>query len=322
MGAADEVRPDRLERFDAAGAGQRRPGDRATTLVVGAAVPALVACAAWWLGAGFVAAVAAGGVVVGPLVAVRRAEHLARPGWLQTSIVLGIQAPLALCLLISAYAIAGSLLAALDPDPAYAYGAFLFVIPYGMLFGTPVAIPVAIVAGFLVHRASGMSPARARRHVGALAIAAVAGSVVTLGSVTGLLARVVPGAAPIDWAGATAAVRLTLTIENHSSRDLDIMVDWDSGDGGRSGSIAGAPACSVVVSRFDLDGVAWAVGAVDEAELDPLGPPFATAVEWPGSNPAITLRIAADGAGSVVAGSRAVLAPDGPWPPERVVPCP
>ena len=217
-----------------------------------------------------------------------------------------------------------SILAVLSPEPgtAYAFWAWVFVLPYGMVFGTPVAVPVSIVGGFLVHRAGRMAPGRARRHVGALVVAAGVASLVTLASVSGLLARVLPGVAPVDWAATTAAVRLTMTVENHSSHDVSLLADWDEGDGGRSGSITGAPSCAVIVDRLALNGSRWSVTAFDESEMEPSGPAIASSAEWPGGDPAITIRLAEDGTASVVIGSRPFPATDEAWPPERLVPCP
>lgn len=324
MAAGADLTLDDLEPISAGGRGPGLPRPWRVTLLVGAAVSALVACVAWWLGVPFVAALAAGGVLAGPLVAVRRAERLTGPGWLATSIVLGIQAPLLVCLVITAYGIVTSVLAALSPDPgtANALWAFAFVLPYGMVLGTPVAVPVSIVAGFLVHRAAGMEPERAHRHVGTLAVAALVASLVTLASATGLLARVVPGAAPVNWAATTAAVRLTLAVENHSSSDVSLLVDWDDGDGGRSGWITGAPSCAIVVDRLDLSGSAWSIAAYDESEMEPSGLPIASSAGWPGDDPAITIRLAGDGTATVVAGARTDTITDGGWPPEPVVPCP
>jgi hypothetical protein len=324
MAAGADLRLDDLEPIGAVERGSEMPRPWRVTILVGAAVSALVACVAWWLGVPFVAALAAGGVVAGPLVAVRRAGRLAGPGWLATSIVLGIQAPLLVCLVITAYGIVTSILAALDPDPATAnaYWAFAFVLPYGMVFGTPVAVPVSIVAGFLVHRVAGMRPERAQRHVGTLAVAALVASLVTLASASGLLARVVPGAAPVDWAATTAAVRLTLTVENHASSDVSLLADWDEGDGGRSGLSIEAPSCSIVVDRLYLSGSAWSIAAYDESQMEPFATPIASSAGWPGGDPAITIRLAEDGTASVVAGSRSITATDDGWPPERLIPCP
>jgi hypothetical protein len=158
--------------------------------------------------------------------------------------------------------------------------------------------------------------------VGTLGVATVVASLVTLASVSGLLARIVPGAGPVDWAASSAAVRLTMTVENRSTRDVSLLADWDAGDGGRSGSITGAPACAIVVDRLLLDGSAWSVTAFDDLTMEPSGPLIASSTEWPGGDPAITIRLTEDGTASVVAGSLPVPAADAAWPPDPLVPCP
>jgi hypothetical protein len=158
--------------------------------------------------------------------------------------------------------------------------------------------------------------------VGTLGVATVVASLVTLASVSGLLARIVPGAGPVDWAASSAAVRLTMTVENRSTRDVSLLADWDAGDGGRSGSITAAPACAIVVDRLLLDGSAWSVTAFDDLTMEPSGPLIASSTEWPGGDPAITIRLTEDGTASVVAGSLPVPAADAAWPPDPLVPCP
>src|SRR3712207_4936224 len=65
----------------------------ARSFLVGAAVPALVASAAWWLGVPYIAVVAAVGSPIGGILALAASERLARD-WASTSALLGLGAPL------------------------------------------------------------------------------------------------------------------------------------------------------------------------------------------------------------------------------------
>jgi hypothetical protein len=151
--------------------------------LVAGSVAAIVASVAWWLSLTPVAVIAAIGIPIGAVLAAAAGRRLAGPRWFGTAVGLGLVAPLVPAALIVAYVVIAAL-------PALADGAWnailggvgvsLIVICYAEIFGAPVAVPVSVVAGFLVRRAARMPADRARRHVAALVIVAVALAAVTL----------------------------------------------------------------------------------------------------------------------------------------------
>ena len=268
---------------------------RLLVVTVGAAVPVLAASVAWWLGIPFVAAILAGGAVAGPLAAVRRANRLVGPRWLPVAIVSGIEAPFLAAGVVLLVAIIG---AAWSPGDSggLEYAAFgaLFMLLYATIFGLPVALPVAVVAGFLVRRAALLGPERARRHVALLVVVAAGAGVISLAGVTGVLESVAPDLRPIDWAERSAAVRLELTIENRTSEEPELEVGWRLSDGS-TGWLAGAPACTRTTDRYLLEGAEWYVARTTDDGVEPEGGvPIVTAAEWPGQDVAITVIIDSD----------------------------
>ena len=267
---------------------------RLLVVTVGAAVPVLAASVAWWLGIPFVAAILAGGAVAGPLAAVRRANRLVGPRWLPVAIVSGIEAPFLAAGAVLLVAVIG---AAWSPGDSggLEYAAFgaLLVLLYATIFGLPFALPVAVVAGFLVRRAALLGPERGRRHVALLVVVAAGAGVISLAGLTGVLGSVAPDARPVDWAEQSAAVRLELTVENRTAEEPELEVGWRESDGS-TGWLSGAPSCSRTTDRYLLDGADWYVARTTEDDEDVRRrTPIVTAAEWPGRNVAITLILEA-----------------------------
>jgi hypothetical protein len=162
-------------------------------IAIGASVPAVVACVAYWLDVEYVAIVAGFGTLIGPVLAVEGAGRMV-DSWWAGALRAAFIAPL-----IAAGVIVGSALLGAAPGVGTfgpeaivgAVGVTLFVAAFALLLGMPVTIPTALVVAWLVRRAAGMDRRRARLHVGALTAAAAIGAAITLvaaqGSAGGLL---------------------------------------------------------------------------------------------------------------------------------------
>jgi hypothetical protein len=151
--------------------------------LVAGSVSAIVASVAWWLNLAPVAVIAAVGIPIGAVLAAAAGKKLAGPGWFATAVGLGLVAPLVPAGLIG-LAVGGAGLGAIGSSGWDALSGGLEVvfiaILYGEVLGAPVAVPVSVVAGFLVRRAARMPADRARRHVAALVIVAVGLAATTL----------------------------------------------------------------------------------------------------------------------------------------------
>ena len=286
---------------------------RITVVVVGASVAVIAAAGAWWLGVPFAAAILAGGAIAGPLAAFRRSTRLVGPEWLRAAIASGIEAPFVAVGVILLVVVVAAPLSGGDATSGVAGAVFgaLFVLIYAVMFGLPLALPVAVVAGFLVRRGAGLGPRAARRHVGLLAGAAAAIGLVTLADVSGLRAAAAPGIAPIDWAEASAAVRLDLTVENWTTEQPNLEVGWREPDGS-SGMMTGAPSCTRSTERFLLDGPDWYVAVAPDDELLETAGPMVSAADWPGRDVAITLVLEPGG-------TRVIAGTSGPSPTTEAI---
>ncbi len=156
--------------------------------VIGAAIPALVASAAWWLNVEVVAAIATIGVPVGAVVGALMANRLVGPTWIATTIVGALAAPLVLglpiALIVAAIGIGSVFTSGLDGLIAVPLA--LVVIGYAEVVGVPITLPIAVVVALLVRRAGGMSSDRAMAHLGLLVLVAVVVAAITLTANAGL----------------------------------------------------------------------------------------------------------------------------------------
>ena len=162
--------------------------------LIGAAVPALVASAAWWLGIWWIAAIAAAGIVIGAGVGAVIAERLVSEAWVGVALLAAFCAPVVPAVLITlgvaltaATNIPGSDLAEVVTGVAGILAFGLLVLAVAEVAGLPVTVPVALVVAVLLRRAARMPAHRAAIHVGALVIVAVAVGLVTVAAMDGLL---------------------------------------------------------------------------------------------------------------------------------------
>jgi hypothetical protein len=160
----------------------------------GAAVPALVASAAWWLGIWWIAAIAAAGIVIGAGVGAVIGERLLGDAWVGVALLAAFCAPVVPAVLITIGVGVAAATNVTGADLASIVGGFAAVLAFGLLVlvvaeigGVPITIPVALVVAFLVRRAAGMPADRAAIHVGALVVVALAVGVVTVAAMAGLL---------------------------------------------------------------------------------------------------------------------------------------
>ena len=169
--------------------------------VIGAAIPALVASAAWWLDVPWIALVAVVGIPIGALFAAIVAPRMVGPDWVGATLLAALAAPLVPGALIAIGLLAGSVAAATGSGADAILGGVYFALialVVAELGGAPITLPVAFVVALLVRRAFGMSERRAIGHVGALAAVTVVVGLVTIAAATGLLVpfgigRVDPG---------------------------------------------------------------------------------------------------------------------------------
>ena len=169
--------------------------------VIGAAIPALVASAAWWLDVPWVAFVAVVGIPIGALFAAVVAPRMVGPDWVGATLLTALAAPLVPGALIALGVLAGSIASAFGSGAdAIVGGAYFAVIALAVaeLGGAPITLPVAFVVALLVRRAFGMPERKALGHVGALAVVTVVIGLVTIAAASGLLVpygigRVDPG---------------------------------------------------------------------------------------------------------------------------------
>jgi hypothetical protein len=187
-----------------------------------------------------------------------------------------------------------AIVARLAEQPGFDAWSFLGL----MLVGVPVAMVLGLpVTSFVALTATGILRLAARRPViGSLVIAAITG-----GMLVGLPALassrfVLPvSVSPGD------GVRLTVTIENHSTQNLTLGVWAASGDS-TGGWTTGIQPCFVTSESSD-ETPGWFV-TIQPDTGDPLAwetipEPLISAAEAPGSHPEIGVLVAADGAISV-----------------------
>lgn len=311
--------PPRVEPADAPGAATDATGIGPLALGIGAAVPALVASGAWWLGVDYVATVAAVGIPIGGILAALAARRLVERDWIAVTLLLGFGAPLVPGFLIAAAGVLSGIGAMGELGAEQALGGLWFgllAVVFAHVLGLPVTLPVATIVGILVHRAAVLGTRRARNHVAALVIAAVAASIVTVAAVQGALPT-----GRVDWQAVRAEVRLVTTIENHTDRERVVEVGWADGEGGETGSLLGVGPCGVATDEWFLEGRDWHLAELAGDEMLPVGPPLATAASWPGDDIALTVEFAGEGAVRVRAGSRPVPDDEGLAERERLPGC-
>ncbi len=180
-------------------AGTRRLDPPLLGFVIGAAVPALVASAAWWLNVPWIALVAAVGIPIGALFAAVVAPRMVGTDWVGATLLAALAAPLVPGVVIAIGFLAGSLATAFGTGTDAVLGGVYFgviALVVAELAGAPITLPVAFVVALLVRRAAGMSERRALGHVGALVAVALVVGVFTIAAATGLLAPF--GIGPVD----------------------------------------------------------------------------------------------------------------------------
>ena len=152
--------------------------------LIAGSVAAVVASAAWWLSLTPVALIAAVGIPIGAVLAAAAGRRLTGPGWFGTAVGLGLIAPLVPGGLIAAaflqIAASGGTVTGVPGPAVGGLEIAIIALIYAELVGAPVAVPVSVVSGFLIRRAARMPADRARHHVAALVIVAVALAGVTL----------------------------------------------------------------------------------------------------------------------------------------------
>jgi hypothetical protein len=156
---------------------ERRADPRLLGLVIGAAVPALIASAAWWLDVHLVAAIAAPGIPIGALIGAVTGRRWLDSAWIGFAFLAGIAAPLvAVAVLSAVFLVTGSGSNVEGGTQAVASWAFVSMLAafYGEVIGAPITVPTALLAGFLVRRAAAMPIRRATVHVGLLLLASAA----------------------------------------------------------------------------------------------------------------------------------------------------
>jgi hypothetical protein len=162
--------------------------------LIGAAVPALVASTAWWLGVWWIAAIAAAGIAIGAGLGAVIGEKLVSEAWIGVALLAAFCAPVVPALLITvgvaltaATNIPGSDVTEVVTGVAGILAFGLLVLAVAEVGGLPITVPVALVVALLVRRAARMPAHRAAIHVGALVIVALAVGLVTLAAMGGLL---------------------------------------------------------------------------------------------------------------------------------------
>jgi len=166
--------------------------------IIGAAIPALVASAAWWLRVEVVAVVATIGVPIGAVIGAVMSWRLVGPTWVATSVASALAAPLVLALpialVMAAIGIGSVLTTGLEGLVVVPFA--IVVIAYAEVIGAPITLPVAFIVALLVRRAASMSSDRAMAHVGLLVLVTIVVAAMTLAANAGLL---VPyGIGPVD----------------------------------------------------------------------------------------------------------------------------
>ena len=161
-------------------------------LLIGAAVPALVASAAWWLNQPYVAAVAGVGIVIGAAIGAVAGPRMAGPDWIGSTILAALVAPLIAGVVIAVLFVIGMVASAVDTGLVDTAGGLFFGIVYGFVIlvvaeiaGAPVTLPIAFIVALLVRRAARMRPEWAAFHVGLLVVAALVAVTLTLVAMTG-----------------------------------------------------------------------------------------------------------------------------------------
>lgn len=189
---------------------------------------------------------------------------------------------------------AAAILARLAGQPGFDGWSFLGLLlvglPVAMVLGLPVTSIVALTATAILRLAA------RRPVVGSLVIAAIA-----VGTLVGVTALGPTRFALPASLSRGSGVRLTVTIENHSTQSLTLGVWTASGDS-TGGWTRGIEPCFVTSGSSD-ESAGWFVtvqpdtGDPDAWETIP--DPLISAVEAPGSQPEVGVLIAADGTISV-----------------------
>jgi hypothetical protein len=161
-------------------------------LLIGAAVPALVASVAWWLNQPYVAAVAGVGIVIGAAIGAVSGPRMAGPDWIGSTILAALAAPLVAGVVIAVLFVIGMVASAVDTGLVDTAGGLFFGIVYGFVIivvaeiaGAPITLPIAFIVALLVRRAARMRPEWAAFHVGLLVVAALVAVTLTLVAMTG-----------------------------------------------------------------------------------------------------------------------------------------
>ncbi|HEY6568789.1 MAG TPA: hypothetical protein VIZ22_00780, partial [Candidatus Limnocylindrales bacterium] len=155
-------------------------------LLIGAAVPALVASAAWWLNQPYVAAVAGVGIVIGAAIGVVAGPRMAGPDWIGSTILAALVAPLIAGVVIAVLFVIG-MVASAEPALGLFYGLIyaLVILVVAEIAGAPVTLPIGFIVAVLVRRAARMRPEWAAFHVGLLVVAALVAGGLTLVAMAG-----------------------------------------------------------------------------------------------------------------------------------------
>jgi len=189
---------------------------------------------------------------------------------------------------------AAAILARLAWQPGFDAWSFLGL----LLIGLPVAMVLALpVTSFVALTATAVLRLAARRPlIGSLVIAAI--SVGTLVGVPALGSSRFVLPASVSPAG---GVRLTVTIENHSSRSLTLGVWTTSGDS-TGGWMSGVAPCFVTSGTSDESDGWFVIVQQDSGDPDAwetIPEPLISAAEAPGPHPEVGVLVAADGTISV-----------------------
>ncbi len=156
-------------------------------IAIGASVPAILASATWWLHVEWIAAIAALGILIGPVLSVMEAGRMLASSWSEGVLRAAFAAPLAAAALILGGVFVWWVVtisadsAPIGPEVVVGILGFgLLVAVVAMVGGLPITLPTALVVAWLLRRAAAMEPHRARLHVGALAAGAAIAGAITL----------------------------------------------------------------------------------------------------------------------------------------------
>ena len=173
-------------------------------IVLGASIPTLLACAAWWLHLEWLAAIAALGILIGPVLAVVEAPRMLAGSGGEGVLRAALAAPVAASALILGGVFVWWVVTVAATSAPIGFDALVGIPMFGLLVvfvalvvGVPVTLPTALVVAFLLRRADGMGR-NARPHLAALAVVAAVVGIVTLLAASGSLAGIAPDLGPID----------------------------------------------------------------------------------------------------------------------------